>query len=88
MGDIIFRASKVVIDTEDLVALGDQLIAQMRSEKASPTGDKNSFHFVCLVGMSDNCRGSGLIAGRVSRLPVPRIAHYDLKIALGVPSEL
>jgi hypothetical protein len=45
MRDIILGACEVVIYAKHLMALSYELIAEVRSKKASTTGNENAFHF-------------------------------------------
>src|SRR5690348_12930565 len=41
MGDIALGAGEEIIDADDFMALADQPVAQMRTQKARTSGDKN-----------------------------------------------
>ena len=42
MRDVVRRASDEVVNGHDFVAFGEATVAQMRSQKASASGDNNS----------------------------------------------
>src|SRR5215467_616436 len=42
MGDIILAAREVVVDAQDVIALGEQALTQMRTEKPGSASDENT----------------------------------------------
>jgi hypothetical protein len=44
MGDVQFGSGEEIVDAKDVVALGDQSVAQMGTQETRATGDQNSFH--------------------------------------------
>ena len=45
MGNIGLLAGKKIVQTNNVMTIGDQTLTQVRSQKTSPTGNKNSFDF-------------------------------------------
>jgi hypothetical protein len=43
VGNVVLAAGKVIIDTEHVVALGAQALAEMRTEKPGAAGNQDPF---------------------------------------------
>jgi hypothetical protein len=42
--DVVLVAGEEIVDAEDVVTLGQQALAKMRTQEAGPAGDQDSFH--------------------------------------------
>jgi hypothetical protein len=44
MFDVFLAAGEIVVEADDIMALGDEALAEMGTEEAGAAGDKNAFH--------------------------------------------
>ncbi len=42
--DVVLAAGEIIVDAQDVVAVGAQPLAQVRAEKPGAAGDENPFH--------------------------------------------
>src|ERR1700738_5288994 len=53
--EVVLAAGEVVVDAQDVVALGEEPLAQMRAQKPPPAGDENA--------LADDTHGRALTPG-------------------------
>jgi hypothetical protein len=51
--DVVLVAGEEIVDAEDVITLGQQAFAKMRTQEASASGDKDSFHLQLLLFRKD-----------------------------------
>jgi hypothetical protein len=47
MADVVLASGEKIVKTEDFLSLGDQPVAEVRSEKTGAAGDENPLHVAC-----------------------------------------
>jgi hypothetical protein len=47
VGDVVFLAGEEVVEADDVMALGDEAIAEVRAEEAGAAGDEDAFERRC-----------------------------------------
>jgi hypothetical protein len=51
--DVVLVAGEEIVDAEDVITLGQQAFAKMRTQEAGASGDKDSFHLQLLLFRKD-----------------------------------
>jgi len=90
VGDVVFGAGEEVVDTDDVVAVGEEALAEVAAEEAGAAGDEDAFsqgvghggHSVLLAAGviaqpgPRGCRAWGLIVVPAAGVPGARGAPY------------
>jgi hypothetical protein len=58
VADVVLAAGEEVVETQDILPLGQKFFAEVRPEKAGAAGDENPLHIACPSREKNNTVGS------------------------------